>query len=344
MAGVSSSPTPWWQAPSSGYPLPKLQNAAPAGYQYDPVQMAYVPTVGSPSDALAQRKRTQDRESTVWGQSDMANAAAMGALSKLGGSIGSGGGSNGGYGSVGSPGLYGMPTGTSTPMQFPNASSFPAPNINTNAPQITAPPRVNAATGPSAQQTEAADAAAFARAKDQATQISQSAMRGLQGGLAGRGMGGAGYEAGQIGKIVTNAADQSGEASRQNAQRAYDLAQHLGDENLQAELTQRGQDIGVSDANVNADLTNRGQVNSAMLGLRGQDIGLSNAQMQAELAREEQQASSSATARGQDISLRGQDIQQNQFNASQSAQAAQADKDLQLKKLQLALSGLSRGY
>src|SRR5215831_6340161 len=42
--------------------------------------------------------------------------------------------------------------------------------------------------------TTAAHAAAFARAKDEAAQTAQASMRALQGTLAARGMGGAGYE------------------------------------------------------------------------------------------------------------------------------------------------------
>src|SRR5262252_5237682 len=64
---TQGAPTPWWQLPEYSGGYQNLVNSAPPGYQYDAVQMKYVPIVGSATDALAQRTRTQGIEDTLLG-------------------------------------------------------------------------------------------------------------------------------------------------------------------------------------------------------------------------------------------------------------------------------------
>lgn len=90
--------------------------------------------------------------------------------------------------------------------------------------------------------------AAFAQAKDQAARTAQAAMRGLTGQLSARGMGGAGYEAGQIGRTVMQGANTIGEASRAQAIQAAELAQRGAELNYQGGISQRGQDISAGSA------------------------------------------------------------------------------------------------
>lgn len=54
MAGTSSGPTPWWQLPGMGSKLTNLQQSAPAGYEYDPVNMQYQRTPTSAGSRVNQ--------------------------------------------------------------------------------------------------------------------------------------------------------------------------------------------------------------------------------------------------------------------------------------------------
>lgn len=92
-------------------------------------------------------------------------------------------------------------------------------------------------------QADAARQASFARAKDQAANIARSALTGLSGAMASRGISGSGIELGGMGDILGGAADQLGDVNRE--QLIQDLAQqqHVSDVRYGGGITQRGQDL-----------------------------------------------------------------------------------------------------
>lgn len=101
----------------------------------------------------------------------------------------------------------------------------------------TGVPRVNAPDNAAAQ------AAVFARAKDQAGATARAALTGLQGEMAGRGLLGSGIEAAGTGEVIGRAGQGVNEVTREQAiQQAINQAQmtQLG---YQGDITQRGQDI-----------------------------------------------------------------------------------------------------
>lgn len=113
----------------------------------------------------------------------------------------------------------------------------------------------------------AAHAAAFGRAKDEAGNTANAALTGLTGELQRRGLGGAGYEAGQIGHTLARDANQIGAASRAEAESSFQEKQREAELNYQGSISQRGQDIG-------RETTLRGQDLSAGTAARGQDLQL----------------------------------------------------------------------
>lgn len=119
---------------------------------------------------------------------------------------------------------------------------------------------------------EAANAAVFGRAKDQAAQTAQASLAGLRQVLQQRGMGGGGYEAGQIGQTLAREANTIGEAGRSQAEKLADLQQRAAEVEYQGGITQRGQDIQgqLGAAGLRANV-NQGY-NQALLQQRAQDI------------------------------------------------------------------------
>lgn len=117
-----------------------------------------------------------------------------------------------------------------------------------------------------------ANTAAFATAKDQAAQTADASMRGLSGALAARGLGGAGYEAGQIGNTLSREANTIGAAGRDEARNEAALSAQASGENLSAGVTQRGQDIGAQEAEANRESQARSEAYSGAITQREQDI------------------------------------------------------------------------
>lgn len=103
-------------------------------------------------------------------------------------------------------------------------------------------PRVNAPDNAAAQ------AAIFARAKDQAGATARAALTGLQGEMASRGILGSGIEAAGTGEIIGRAGQGVNEVTRDQAiQQAANQAR-LAELGYQGDITQRGQDIAVQQA------------------------------------------------------------------------------------------------
>lgn len=302
-SGMSSGPTPWWQTtPQMGEAETNMSNSAPNGYKYDPVQMQYVRTPVSLG---------QDAGASINGLTSTLNGFGM---------IGQGA-STGGY-SSGSPSQVSGPSASS--FGSAGASPYTPPATITGAQYGNTPAQIAAIKGPD---NTAANAAAYASAKDQVGQSSRGALTGLAGAMAGRGIVGSGVEGrGQVG-IVNQGQEQMGEVSRGLAENQANQAEQNALASYQGDVTQRGQDIGNLNAQEGFGVTQRGQ-----------DIGAETA------------ANSNLTAqRGQDMSLagleynggvtqRGQDIQSNEFGATNSLQQQQLALQRQTAALQ-ALQG-----
>jgi len=94
-------------------------------------------------------------------------------------------------------------------------------------------------------QEEAARAAAFARAKEQAGGTALGALRALENYAAGRGQTGSSMERGMIGDVVGGAAGQINEYSRDQMLADLQRAAQISDMNYQGQLQQRGQNISM---------------------------------------------------------------------------------------------------
>lgn len=210
----------------------------------------------------------------------------------------------GGWSPYQSPGHSGI--NPYTPPQISPIPEAVTHGTNAGAPQHpTMPGQINFASGPSADQLKSNNDAVYARAKDDAGNTARAALTGLTGELQGRGMGGAGYEAGQIGSTVSRAANTIGEASRQNAQTQYDQALARANMQDQLNVTQRGQDISSLNSmygnDIGAFTASRGQDLGASTAARGQDLSLASAKYGTD-------ASSALTARGQDLGKYSTDV------------------------------------
>ena len=205
MAGISKGPIPWWQTtPQMGASLTNLQNSAPPGYEYDPVQMSYVRTPTSAGQNVA----------------DFTKAALGGTgLSGLQTAAG-----NIGVGGAGTAGVSAPATGG------PVGGGGQIPGI-----------------GPI--DTSAATSAAFGAAKDQSGQEAQASLKSLRGLMGAEGLAGSGLEAEGNKGIVEKALGEMGTASRQNATTQASNALTEAEQNQNAAITQRGQDIAAEEAN-----------------------------------------------------------------------------------------------
>lgn len=110
------------------------------------------------------------------------------------------------------------------------------------------PAQANRAFGPTADEEKLARDSVFARGKETAGQVGQSAMTGLTEELARRGLTGGGYEAGAIGQTLAQAADSTGEVSRAQAGSEAANKTHIADTQYAGDITQRGQTIGANNA------------------------------------------------------------------------------------------------
>jgi hypothetical protein len=118
------------------------------------------------------------------------------------------------------------------------------------------PPRVSYDTSGA----EAARAAAFARAKDQAGQLARSSLDALRSEAASRGLGaGSTWEAARMGEALGGAAGMLGEVSREQAIADAARAAELADLLYQGGLTQRAQDIGAQQQQMQSLLSLYGQ-------------------------------------------------------------------------------------
>jgi hypothetical protein len=178
------------------------------------------------------------------------------------------------------PNIY-SGAGTSAQTSSGGTSSFAPP------PQMSAPPPNQTLAPPD---TSAATAASFAKAKDQVGQESRSALTGLKGAMAGRGILGSGVEGRGIAGVINKGQGELGDVSREQAITGANLAQKNAELAYQGSITQRGQDIGQNEAAYSGGIAQRGQDIGAATTQRGQDISLreSEANRQSEFQLEQQ--------------------------------------------------------
>lgn len=101
---------------------------------------------------------------------------------------------------------------------------------------------------------DAAQSAAFARAKDQAGLIGRSASNSLAGVMGARGLTGSGLAANAAGGVINQQATQLGNVNREQAIQGANMARQRASEQYQGNITQRGQDIAANDSRRNAML------------------------------------------------------------------------------------------
>lgn len=144
--------------------------------------------------------------------------------------------------------------------------------------------------------TSAAQAATFARAKDQVGQTASGALTGLRSALGGRGMLGSGLEERGTAAAATSAAGELGDVSRQAAITKAGLDNQNATTNFQGAITERGQDFAKEEAanSLAGDLaktTYAGQIQQ-----RGQDIQAINAAKALEIEQAQLGAQQRSTA------------------------------------------------
>lgn len=193
-----------------------------------------------------------------------------------------------------------------SPFSAPGSQATPSFGLSGNYPSMPQPPqqpKVSATQGPSSDQLNAYRASTFGNVKDSAANTSQAAMTALQGELQRRGMGGAGYEGGEIGQTLGREANQIGAGQRQEAQTEYDQALSRANLDTEAQIAQRGQNIGQDVAS------------------RGQDIGYNEALRGQDLSKYGTDTSTATSRRGQDL---GYQESVNNINAQRQQQILHA--------------------
>jgi hypothetical protein len=154
---------------------------------------------------------------------------------------------------------YGGPAATTGPIAFPTGGG----------------PGGSGAPAPAQLQhvdTSAANAAAFARAKDQVGQTTKGAMTALKSVLASSGRLGSGSESRGSASVVNRGAQNLSDVSRQQAITDADIARHEAETNYQGDITQRGQDLESSRAAAELAERAREAEFSGNISMRGQDL------------------------------------------------------------------------
>lgn len=103
--------------------------------------------------------------------------------------------------------------------------------------------------------TSGAQAAAFARAKDQVGQTSAGALAGLRSAMGGRGMLGSGAESRGTANVINQGMGELGDVSREQAIDSADQAQRTAEFNYSGGVQQRGQDIASADTRRGQDIS-----------------------------------------------------------------------------------------
>lgn len=246
--GISSGPTPWWQTAGQGGNLANLNSSAPPGYQYDAVQMKYVPTVGSATTQLADKTRSQGIQDKL-----------LSSISGIGGSGSTGLGASFGGGPtpmIPSPGM--SPSGVST------GGGVGGYGGGVSTPGTGGVGSTGGVAPIAPMDTSAAQSANFGRAKDQVGQTLTGALTGLRSSLGGRGMLGSGAESRGTAGVINTGQGQLGDVSREQAVTKSNLDQDTAKTNFSGDITQRGQTLNAQTA------ANSLAAETAMGGFQGQ--------------------------------------------------------------------------
>lgn len=107
---------------------------------------------------------------------------------------------------------------------------------------------------PGPEEDVAAEAATFGRAKDRIGQLGRGSMTALSEELDARGMGGAGYEAAERGRLLSDTQGQLGDVIRDQAIESLKRRREVNDRNVGAEINLRGQDQGYASTSRGQDI------------------------------------------------------------------------------------------
>lgn len=224
MAGAMiGGSTPWWtstQGPVSTWgPSVRASKeaAAPPGYEFDPVKNTYVRTPTSAGGAVKAYTEAAMPDSlkallgTMSGGGGSASTGSSASVSGGGGAFGS----NTGQPAAGLPGFSGAGSQLPT-LQLPDQ--------------------------------KAATDAAYATAKDKVGKSGRASIEALRGELGASGMLGGGAEGQLVRDVVTSAAGDLGQVSRDQASKSADLAADFAKTGYAGGITQRGQDVQAAEA------------------------------------------------------------------------------------------------
>lgn len=203
-----------------------VNQQAPAGYEWDPVQGKYIRTPTALGTATNQFNTA-------------ANPALTGLLNSFGSSTN---GINSGF-SSGFSGGGAAPT-SSNSSGYGSAAGYGL----ASSPAGQGLARVGGIQLPD---TQAATNAAFASAKDKSGQIARSSIDSLRGELGATGNLGGGAEVEGVRQQVNNASGIEAEAARAGEMKNADLAADFAKTRYGGEITQRGQDVAAQEAAAN---------------------------------------------------------------------------------------------
>lgn len=175
---------------------------------------------------------------------------------KMGGGGGTSGGGGGGAGGDGGDGGGGL--SKEDLLDLANALKPPPPPGREAAPT---PPATIA--GPTAVASPSAKSQGFARAKDNAGRIANTALQALRSQMVARGIEGSGVEGQLASGILGETARGVSDASFQQERAAEDQAWQAAQLGYQGAINQRGQDMGLAQSGFSGNINQRGQDISA---------------------------------------------------------------------------------
>jgi hypothetical protein len=118
--------------------------------------------------------------------------------------------------------------------------------VDAIAGKFSAQPGADSGTGATTEQDAAADAAAFAQAKDKIGLINRAASDDISSEVISRGIGGSGIEAGLRAGQIDSARGQLGQLARDQATQQRDRAYQVADRDVADRTLRRGQDTNLA--------------------------------------------------------------------------------------------------
>lgn len=323
--------TQLYQQPYEAGSVSGKSQQAPPGYSWDATKGTWVPTVDSAENKLSQQGKAM---AGLFG-APSGNYGASGASPQI---------------SLGYPGATPTGSGTSIPRITGPAAPPSTVTSGQSGTSIAREPTMAAAPGRetlSDVDFQAANAAEFARAKDQIGLQTRGALTGLSGAMAGRGITGSGVAGRGIASVVNQGAQGLSNVTRQQAITGAEMAQKNAEANFQGGITQRAQDMQRDATSASLGVTQRGQdmsaedaIRNALITERGQNISLAGQEYSGGIAQRGQDIGSANSASDRalqaliaqmtgGITQRGQDL-----NASAEAKRIEAQR-------QAALTGIA---